>query len=219
LKRIGHLLLVIQWISRMAQTLTGYLKKYSRFNSTMEKSLSSVNIHLPQIRSDVISTEHDPDSRTRWAKFLLTVDREAENSGLNQAQLSVLMHSDDTRFEGLIISPSGERNPYKLQRTPNVAIAKQLEEIGLIRIVGYEGATLFGGQGEPLNAKTCIFAFTFLGVSVGQSINGQRTFDQNDHHVDVEEILHKTNEQISTEAMGKEVQPGLQGKLHASRLN
>lgn len=219
MKRIGLLALVIQWFTRMAQTLTGYLKQYSRFNSTMEKSLSSVNIHLPQIRSDVISTEHDPDSRARWAKFLLTVEREAENSGLNQAQLGVLMQSDDTRYEGLIISPSGERNPYKLQRTPNVAIAKQLEDIGLIRIVGYEGATLFGGQGQPLNPKTCIFAFTFLGVAIGQSINKTRDYVQNDHKVDIEEILEKTNQQLSGEAMGKEVQPHLQGKLHTSRLN
>jgi hypothetical protein len=112
LKRIGVLALAIQWITRMVLTLTGYLKKYSRFNSTMEKSLSSVNVHLPQIRSDVISTEHDPDSRARWAKFLLTVEREAENSGLNQAQLGVLMPAYDTRDYGMSISPSGVRNPY-----------------------------------------------------------------------------------------------------------
>lgn len=74
-------------------------------------------------------------SGERWKKFQRGVLRGDANYGLTQQQRTVLMESSDTEFDVRVAMPSGLYE-IKAQETRDEATARQLQEIGLIEIMG-----------------------------------------------------------------------------------
>lgn len=152
----------------------------------------------------------DKLSQQRWREHLRTVSRDDLEQGLSVKEWQVLEESDDSYKEGLIIDKHGKHYPYKLQVTPHIPTALALETKGLLYPVEYGGgSSIVGRNGIPLGAKTVTFAYSFIAVVLVQVRMKQRDYEDKEHKVDDEAILHASEKQMKE--FIKKYQPWIDG--------
>lgn len=107
-----------------------------------------------------------------WRTYLTKVPRSATLHGLTPDLVAVLTESDDAqpyRIEGGGL----ERVTKPSQRTERVALAQELERIGLVVVVEYHPSTgLVGPNGVPVGSEGCSFVWTPYGIKVAQEALG-----------------------------------------------
>lgn len=103
------------------------------------------------------------DYMALWRAWLELVPRNDPNDGLSASEIDVLMNSDDDKRK-VSVTIFGAEYRYNAQRTKKTAVAKKLQNIGLVYILEYLGGNLIGSDGLPLGLKGCVFAYTPFGI-------------------------------------------------------